>query len=124
MRLKKVIKKFLQAYTAYTAQGVATGRGVNDANLQWVQVTVGTTMAAADTLAVTVPPGQAAGLLPVDSPLPVYTLAGSTYSTQATQLAVTSHNVSTGVTILTASGAIPAGAILSIPYAPIAAING
>lgn len=118
------IKKFLQTFVSnYAANGVYAARGVNDGNIAWVQITLPHSMAANDTLTVTVPTSQPAGLLPI-LVSPAYALSSVTYSMDTNALAITSHNVSTGVTVLTASGNLQAGDIVMVGYGPVAAIAG
>jgi len=101
------------ASQAVTAKYVP--KGVNGSNDAIVRAEVPAALAAADTLSVTRPAGMDPNLIPTGA-VCYGPLAGS-YPIDA-DIALTSHNPTTGVTVLTASGAgIVAGSFVLLRYA-------
>lgn len=78
--------------------------GINHSNQFFVYATVGTALSSSDTLTVALPAEVPVDARPVAAV--VYGPASSSVVTALTTLALTSHNVATGVTTLTASGSV------------------
>jgi hypothetical protein len=91
--------------------GIYLGHGLNENRRNVVQVTA-PLMANTDTLTVTLPSGVDKSSLPQS--LSVFNSA--TPSVALITLAVTSHNKTTGVTVLTASGAVAVGSTVTVDY--------
>jgi hypothetical protein len=88
---------------AYTATATHIPAGINRGNYRHVKVVVPTAMVNTDTLTVAAPAGTDWTLVPFA--IKTYTLSGTTYTCLADTVAVTTHDISTGITVLTASGA-------------------
>ena len=85
----------------------------NTSNKFVLKCTVGTALANNDTFTITLPSGCPLDLVP--GTLRCYTLSSTTYTSNAL-LAITTHNTSTGVTVLTASGTVAQGALVYLEY--------
>ena len=88
--------------------------GINHGNQFYVLATVGTALANTDTLTVTLPTEVSPDARPIS--VVTYGAVSSNVTTVATTLALTSHNVSTGVTTLTASGTVALNSKVLIGY--------
>ena len=88
--------------------------GPNHGNQFYVYATVPSVMASTDTLTVTLPAELAADSRPIS--VVAYGPVSANVVSVNTALALTSHNVSTGATVLTASGAVAANAHVLIGY--------
>ena len=100
---------------AKTAASTNIPKGVNDSG-HFATRTICPVLANTDTLEVALPDGVAKDSLPVG--MRIWGPAASSVLTVNLLLALTSHNVSTGKTLLTASGVVAAGSILIIDYQP------
>ena len=104
--------------TNYAATATHLPDGVNRANRRLAKAVVPTAMSSSDTLTITAPAGADWSLVPIA--LETYTLSGTTYTRLADTLTVTTHVITTGVTVLTANGAGAAQyAKVIIDYGPI-----
>ena len=88
--------------------------GVNQGNIFYVLANVGTALATSDTLTVTLPAELSADSRPFS--VLTYGPASSSVVTIDTDLALTSHNVSTGATVLTAGGNVALNSKVLIGY--------
>lgn len=88
--------------------------GVNQGNIFYVLANVGTALVSTDTLTVTLP----TSVSPDSRPFSVLTYgpAAANVVTIDGDLALTSHNVSTGATVLTASGNVALNSKVLIGY--------
>lgn len=105
---------YLGIHANYNGNAVGSYKGPNDAfplitNHKLVQALVNT-----DTLTLTAPADYKDA---VPTGVEVWGPAnGAGLRTRITTLAITSHNVLTGVTVLTASGAVAIGAVVVVTY--------
>lgn len=106
--------------TAVAATGQYVPHGVNESNLAVVTLKLGTALAAADTLDITLPSGMDKDFVPIS--FRVYSAATPAVNLNVAEanLSITNHNRSTGVTRLTAASAgiaINADIVLQYVYA-------
>ena len=102
--------------TNYAATATHIPAGVNQANRRVAKATIPTAMVSPNTFTVTAPAGADWTLVPIK--LHVYALASVTYTKDA-DLTVTTHDISTGVTVLTAGGDVAQYSKVVIEYAAI-----
>jgi hypothetical protein len=95
--------------------GVYSGQGVNESNFAIIEVELETALSTSDTVTLTLPANVPDDLVPIS--MACYDNAAPRASETA-DLAVTSHNISTGVTILTASAAVADSSTIVMLYAP------
>ena len=88
--------------------------GVNQGNVFYVLANVGTALASSDTLTVTLPAELAADSRPFS--VVTYGPAAANVVTVDTDLVLTSHNVVTGATVLTAGGNVALNSKVLIGY--------
>jgi len=91
---------------------VVTPAGLNEQNRFVSRHVLGTALAGSDTLTITLP-----DTVPNDAvPHKVSVFTDATPALPNTQLAITSHNKTTGVSVLTAGGAVPVGSTVLVEY--------
>lgn len=97
----------------YPVNGEYVAHGLNEGNRNVIKHTLAQALADTDTLTVTLPTE-----IPPDSlPMSVQAYTPATPAVRQTTLAITSHNKTTGVTVLTASGAVADGSEVLVDYA-------
>jgi hypothetical protein len=89
--------------------------GVNRGNEAFAEFTIGTTMANGDTATVTIPAGQEPTLLPFAFVVVNKAASPNTYA-QTPNIAITSYDPTTGTLVMTASGAVTAGATVIVRF--------
>lgn len=115
------IGTFLSTFvTDVPVTGKYLSEGINGGNRARVTVSdVTVAMINNDTLTLTLPAGiVSAGFIPAQTYFPAYALSGTTYTLQAT-LIVVSHDTSTGITVLKATGNIAQHSIVVGEYVGI-----
>lgn len=112
--------KFLGTFAAFTQLASSyVPQGINEGNIAYVKAVVPSSMSPGDTLAITVPSGQDPGLMPSEVWFPTIYQSGSPPSsvqTYGNALITVSHDVTKGITVLTAPTGITAGAIVMLEY--------
>lgn len=101
----------------FPVQGRALNPGVNHNALFYTAVDTRVALAQNDTLSISMPRGMPADSHPVS--VTIFGPVNNNVRTVDGDIALTSHNFSTGVTILTASGAVAAGSRVIVGYAAI-----
>lgn len=88
-------------------------QGVNNSNRFMVAAVVAAAMIAADTLTLTLPASVDPKSLPMN--LRAWVTSALPFVPE-TDLTITSHDPETGVTVLTAGGAVAAGTVVNLEY--------
>lgn len=100
--------------SAYTGQSLNHPKGYNDGNHFYVEHTLQQALSASDTLALTLPDGYELDSKPIS--MICYAPESSSEQAVDTDIALTKHNNATGVTTLTASGAVAIGSKIIMGY--------
>jgi hypothetical protein len=100
--------------TATSCKSKYVPKGVNDVIHFYCRLEAPVTMANADTLLVTLPDGVDPDALPVS--ITTFDPVGGGVRALNSALTITNHNPTTGVTTLTAGGAVPAGASVLLGF--------
>ena len=99
--------------SAFTGTSKSQHLGQNRSNLVLIEHVVTDTMANTDTLDLTLPSGIDPDMYPISC---IAYAALSTTRAINSNIGITNHNPSTGVTRLTATGAVVAGATIALLY--------
>lgn len=99
----------------YPVAGKATHSGVNKSNLVIVEHELAQALVNADTVTITLPIGIDDDLIPVF--LSCFSAADP--RVRQANIAITSHDKDTGVTVLTASGAVADNSTITLGYAAV-----
>lgn len=100
---------------SHSVTGSYVPLGLNHSNQIYVDAVLTEALANGNTLTVALPASVSKDMLPVSS-ITYGPIGGSTYTVDADLAAITSHNVSTGETVLTASGNVSSGSRVRIGY--------
>lgn len=103
--------------TAQTATGQEVPLGINRANMRWLKVVVPGTWDTS-TLTISPPAGWDWTLIPMA--YVAYAVSNGVYTRDADAgvEAITTHDTTTGITVLTATGSVAAGSIVYLLYGP------
>ncbi len=110
----KTLRKFLQTFVDFPGTGVHVHHGHNESNIVVIDFPQVTVLANTDTVTITLPAGVDKNLVPIHATA----FSNAVPRVRQGNFAITSHNITTGVTVLTASGAVAANSTFTLLYAP------
>lgn len=99
---------------SHAVTGTYSPLGVNKSNVAVVSAVLTEALANGQTFDITLPAGMDKDMIPIG--MNCYSFSTPTYTLDADIGVITSHNITTGVTRITASGNVASGSIVTLFY--------